>query len=286
MGSRSAKLSPPRALLRAVARAVGACSIALLCCALVAAPGAALDELPELPSASTSLSSGFPWAGRLVHAVRLHMGAALTPVPEYARSGNFYGTSELVGMLEHAAQRIHNRWPGSQLAVGELSGPRGGRLSGHRSHQSGRDVDVAFQMHDASGRAFRMHNFITFRGDGSALRVREKLYFDDAKNWAMVAAMLRAPAARVQYMFVAKRIRARLLAEGRRQGESEQLLQRAGTVLVQPKRGHKHANHFHVRIYCAQDDRPRCHDSAPYWPWYEGASAEPALPSRDLSQSL
>jgi penicillin-insensitive murein endopeptidase len=214
------------------------------------------------------------------------MSAALAPVAEYAPAGNFYGTSELVGLLEHTAQGIHARWPGSQLSVGELSAPHGGRLSGHRSHQSGRDVDVAFLMHDADGRAWRMHNFITFRSNGSAMRVRQKLYFDDAKNWTMVARMLRAPAATVQYMFVAKRIRARLLAEARRQGESEELLRIAATVLVQPKRGHKHANHFHVRIYCAQDDRPRCQDSAPYWPWYEGSSARPAFTSRDLEQSL
>lgn len=253
----------------------------------MAAPGAALDELPELSSApSASVSRGLPWAGRLANAVRLRMGAALAPVAEYARSGNFYGTSELVGMLEHAAHRVHARWPGAQMSVGELSGPRGGRLRGHRSHQSGRDVDVAFLMHDAHGRASRMYNFITFRGDGSAVRVRQPLYFDDAKNWTMVASMLRAPTARVQYMFVAKRIGARLLAEGRRQGESEELLQRAAAVLVQPKRGHKHANHFHVRIYCAQDDRPRCRDSAPYWPWYQGTSVASAATTRDLSQSL
>lgn len=266
--------------LRSVARLVSLCGIVLVCCALGIARSAALDDArPEramrIPSAS--VSSGFPWDGRLVRAVRLRMSAALRPVAQYARSGNFYGTYELVSMLERTAQVIAARWPQSPMSVGELSGPYGGKLNGHRSHRSGRDVDIAFFMHDAEGRASRMHGFITFNSHGSALRTRRKLYFDDAKNWAMVAAMLRDPEARVQYMFVAKRIRARLLTEGRRQGESDEFLRAAAAVMVQPKRGHKHGNHFHVRIYCARDDRPHCQDRAPYWPWYDGPTPPNAL---------
>jgi penicillin-insensitive murein endopeptidase len=210
------------------------------------------------------------------------MSAALRPVTVYARGGNFYGTSELVTLIERTAHAIAARWPGSQLSVGELSGPHGGKISGHRSHQNGRDVDIAFFMQDAEGRASPMHTFVTFNGQGNALRTRSKLYFDDARNWAMVATMLRAPEARVQYMFVAKRIRARLLNEGHRQGESEQFLRGAATVMVQPKRGHKHANHFHVRIYCASDDRPRCRDSAPYWPWYDAEKPAEEIAQRAL----
>jgi hypothetical protein len=59
--------------------------------------------------------------------------------------------------------------------------------------------------------------------------------------------------------------------------------------MVQPKRGHKHANHFHVRIYCPADDRPHCRDSAPYWPWYrttEATESEPALPSLEAASAL
>jgi len=221
-----------------------------------------------------------------VRAVRLRMSDALRPVTEYMRSGNFYGTSELVTLLERTAQVIAARWPGSQLSVGELSGPRGGKIKGHRSHRNGRDVDVAFFMHDDEGRASLMDGFVAVNHVGSAQRMGRKLYFDAAKNWAMVAAMLRAPEAHVQYMFVAKRLRARLLSEGRRQGANEELLRVAAAVMVQPRRGHKHANHFHVRIYCAQDDRPHCRDKAPYWPWYRDLASPSSLAeatSRDAS---
>jgi len=277
MGSRSGKVLSPKPRLGSVARSVVACGIALSCWAFGAVRGAALENTrpaPLLRVPSASVSAGLPWAGRLVHAVPLRMSHVLRPVTaEYTRSGNFYGTAELVAMLERTAQLIAGRWPGAQLAVGELSGPRGGKIKGHRSHRSGRDVDVAFFMHDADGRAAHMHDFVTFRRDGSAQRKQQTLYFDDAKNWAMVASMLRDPDARVQLIFVAKRIRARLLLEGRRQGASDELLRAAAAVMVQPRRGHKHGNHFHVRIYCSPDDRPRCRDRAPFWPWYEGSSS-------------
>jgi penicillin-insensitive murein endopeptidase len=286
MSSSSFKVRAPGRRAHTAVRIVAACGITVLCGALGAGRGAALDDArPErvLPTASASVSSGLPWTGRLLHAVRLPTSASLGVVSEYARSGNYYGTSEMVALLEHAARAIAARWPGSQLSVGELSGPRGGKLNGHRSHRNGRDVDIAFFMRDAQGRAAALRSFVACRRDGSAQHLGRTLYFDDAKNWAMVAAMLRAPEARVQYMFVAKRLRARLLLEGRRQGESDELLRAAAAVMVQPRRGHKHANHFHVRIYCSRGDRPRCQDRAPFWPWYErstpaGAVAEPSLP--------
>jgi hypothetical protein len=62
----------------------------------------------------------------------------------------------------------------------------------------------------------------------------------------------------------------RLMMEGRRDGEPDQFLRAAAAVLVEPKVGHKHANHFHLRIFCARDDRPHCQDTPPYWPWFDG----------------
>lgn len=249
--------------------AVGACLI-LLASTLRPSQGAALDDTrPE--RVSVSVSSGLPWEGRLLHAVKLRLSAMLRPVADYVRGGNFYGTAELVSLLERTARSVATRWPGSVLSVGELSAPRGGQIAGHHSHRSGRDVDVAFFMHDDEGDSARFWRFVKFGGEGRARNASHPLYFDDARNWALVSAMLRDPEARVQYMFVAKPLRTRLLKEGRRRGESDAFLRAAAAVLVQPRAGHKHDNHFHVRIYCAKDDRPACRDSAPYWPWYDGA---------------
>jgi penicillin-insensitive murein endopeptidase len=245
--------------------------MALLGIVFAAPHGAALDNAkPARPAPSPSLSSGLPWEGRLQRGVRLRLSSTLRPVADYAKSTNFFGTSELVALLERTAKNIASRWPGTPLAVGELSGPRGGKIEGHHSHRTGRDVDVAFYMRDAQGRSSQFFHFVAFGSEGVAVRSRTPIYFDDAKNWALVSTLLRDPEARVQYMFVAQPIRTRLLMEGRRQAESDEFLRAAAAVMVQPKERHKHDNHFHVRIYCARDDRPACRDSAPYWPWYDG----------------
>ncbi|MCX7809148.1 MAG: hypothetical protein N2515_11135, partial [Deltaproteobacteria bacterium] len=56
------------------------------------------------------------------------------------------------------------------------------------------------------------------------------------------------------------------------------VIERAQSVMVQPSHGHPHRNHFHVRIYCAPDDRPFCQDSAPFHPWYPRLPRENTLP--------
>jgi penicillin-insensitive murein endopeptidase len=259
--------------MRWAAHMAAGCSLALICCAFGAAKGAALDHTQPTrvtPARTASLSSGLPWDGRLQRAVRLCVSAILRPVAECASRGNFYGTSELVSLLERTARTVAARWPGSQLSVGELSASKGGKIDGHHSHRSGRDADVAFFMRDERGRNSQFRRFVTFGSEGVARGSQRKLYFDDARNWAAVSAMLRDPDARVQYIFVAQSLRTRLLMEGRRRGETDQFLRTAAAVMVEPQEGHKHANHFHVRIYCPRDDRPECQDSAPYWPWYDG----------------
>ncbi len=263
--------NPPNlARARRVAHALVVCGLALGCCALGSEKGAALDSSRSAHGTTDSTSSGLPWDGQLQHGVRLHTSAVLRPLAQYRSRGNFYGTSELVSLLERTAQAIATRWPHSQLTVGELSASAGGKLSGHHSHRSGRDADVAFFMRDENGRSSRFWRFVAFGRDGIALHMAHTLHFDDARNWATVSTMLRDPQARLQYVFVADRIRARLLMEGRRQGESAAFLRAAAAVMVEPREGSKHTNHFHVRIYCPRDDRPNCQDTAPYWPWYDG----------------
>jgi penicillin-insensitive murein DD-endopeptidase len=71
-------------------------------------------------------------------------------------------------------------------------------------------------------------------------------------------------------VFVAPSLRQLLLDEGRRLKAPQVMLERAARVMVRPSDKHPHDNHFHVRIYCGPNERPKCADAAPFWPWYPG----------------
>lgn len=200
----------------------------------------------------------------------LHESETIRYAGEYAANGNFYGTEELVHVIERAAAQVARRLPGARLSVGELSARRGGSLAGHRSHRNGRDADIAFYMLDGAGHPFDPFGFANFDRHGHGLPPNESLRFDDARNWELVSRLVTDPDARVQYIFVADTLQTRLLAAGRRRHASTRALVRAQQVMMQPAHGHPHRNHFHVRIYCPPADRPACEDREPFHAWYPG----------------
>lgn len=223
----------------------------------------------RLSRASRSL--GFPFQGRLRNGVRLRESRYLRYVTEYAAAGNHYGTWELVQLLERAAYRVARRVRDggvARLSVGELSREGGGRIPGHASHQNGRDVDIAFYMRDARGRPYEPFAFAEFDEHGRGVGPNRNLTFDDARNWELVAKLVADGDARVQFIFVADHLERRLLREARRRSAPSVVVERAARAMVQPAQGHRHANHFHVRIYCPPSARPVCRDRAPFHPWY------------------
>ena len=223
------------------------------------------------PPGMRSRSLGFAWDGQLLRGMQVRPSQYVRYVGEYTSHGRYYGTWELVQLLERAARRVAFRLPGAKLSVGELARNGGGHIDGHRSHQSGRDVDVGFYTTLPDGKPHYAYAFAEFDASGRGTGNNRYLRFDDARNWELIAKLLSDGDARVQYIFVANTLKQRLLAEGLRRGAARTLLVRAKTVLVQPAQGHPHRNHFHLRIYCAPADRALCRDRGPFWPWYPGA---------------
>jgi penicillin-insensitive murein DD-endopeptidase len=228
-------------------------------------------KVPSLPvSMRRSRSLGYAWSGSLTRAVKLKPNANLRYVPEYAPSAHFFGTWQLVQLLERAAQRVAVKLPGARMSVGELSAQSGGNLPGHASHESGRDVDVGFYMLDAKKRPYDAFAFANFDDHGRGQKPNEGLVFDASRNWELVSRLVTDGDARVQYVFVAQGLKSLLLQEGKRQGAAKAVLERVTRALVPPRERHPHGNHFHVRIYCGPEERPKCRDEGPYWPWYPG----------------
>jgi len=160
-----------------------------------------------------------------------------------------WGLGSLVGMVHRAAQKVRHAFPGAVLNVGHLSKREGGNLEQHASHESGRDVDLPFYVEDSRGKQLFAEHMVPFHGDGTSA-VWPGAKFDDAKNWALVAAVLDDPAARVTHIFVSSPLRQRLLAYAAREGVPEGLRTRAAFAMVQPHGTLPHDDHFHVRIAC------------------------------------
>jgi penicillin-insensitive murein endopeptidase len=217
-----------------------------------------------------SRSIGLPWSGSLRNGVRAVETRYIRYATEYRDHDRFYGTWELVQLLERAAYRVSQRVGGARLSIGELSAAGGGEIAGHSSHENGRDADVAFYMLDAGLQPFEPYAFAAFDGDGRAGGANRGLRFDDRRNFELVARLVTDGDARVQHIFVSNPIRRRLLAVGRALGAPRVIQERLERVLMQPSGAHRHENHFHVRIYCAPADRPSCVDRAPFHSWYPG----------------
>lgn len=178
-----------------------------------------------------------------------------------------YATPTLAALLVETGAQLHAAHPGSlPLVIGDAAGPNGGKHPRHRSHRTGRDVDLGFFVTTPEGKPIRTTARFDELGVGHS--GGKVVLFDVAKNWALVKAMLASRAAIVQWIFCSEGVKALLLAHAHAVETDPDLLRRAALVLHQPKNAASHDDHFHVRVYCTEDERSRgCIDGAPAWPW-------------------
>jgi len=211
---------------------------------------------PAKATASASFSIGSPNQGRLDGGKRLGTAPYLRVVPRYAESTARYGLPSLVGLIERAARRVARRFPDAVLSVGDMSRREGGELERHHSHESGRDADLGFYLRNPADKPLLPARFVTFSPRGEATDLAGAV-FDDARNWALVEALVDDREARVSHIFVARHIRARLLRYAELRGVPSELRQRAADVMMQPSQA-AHDDHFHVRIGCPPDQGRKC----------------------------
>jgi penicillin-insensitive murein endopeptidase len=182
-----------------------------------------------------------------------------------------FGTPRLVGALERAVGSVGDAFPGSlPMRIGDLSFETGGRHTRHRSHRAGRDADVIFFVTDANGRAVPSGGWLAFSRFGHAFAESggQAYFFDDARNWHFVRTLVLDPDAEVQWIFVSRGLKTRLLEYALAHEPSPDALVRASYVLQQPENAAPHDDHFHVRVFCTPEERASgCRDTAPRWPW-------------------
>lgn len=198
-----------------------------------AAPELSQQQIEERLLAGTlgCLSVGKPNAGKLVNGVQLTRNDYFDPVDP----NSAWGTDETLSYLEAAARKVHAAFPGSpRLWVGDISSKRGGRLSPHRSHQSGRDVDIGY-FYDKPGPWYR-------RATPANL--------DLPRTWAFVRALVTETD--VEMIFIDRTLSSALWRYAEGIGEDATWLRRVFATspgeqpLVRHARGH--ATHMHVRF--------------------------------------
>ena len=175
-------------------------------------------------------------------------GIAVPPHPGFVvrQRTRAYMTQDAADQLLHAFDVLHdNDEDAPRVEIRDASRPHGGPLDQHRSHQSGRDVDIGY--------------FLTRCGNTCAHRRLHPRDLDAARQWRLIETWLREGA--VEYIFIDHALQEPLYEAAREAGASRAQLQawfqwpraadvRFGTIRHVPR----HADHMHVRFNCANGD--------------------------------
>lgn len=240
-----------------------------------------------------------PLAPGLAGSIGLPYNGVLTEPAELPRSGpgfsryrpfgtRNFGTPSLVHAVERAALEVERLAPhGKALLVGDISAQSGGKISGHASHRTGRDVDLLYYVTSLDGVPVGSPGFIHFGGDGLARApTDEYLQLDVRRQWLLIRALLTDPEAEILWIFTSRDVEALITDYAISSGESLELIARAIRVMHQPRDSANHDDHLHVRVACTQQERVAgCDSGGPAWPWLQTqATAEQSIPAADLAQ--
>ena len=251
-----------------------------------------LGALAALSSLSACFSTPTPLAPGLHGTVGVPNRGVLTESEELPARGegfvryrplstHYFGRPRLVHALEDAAASVALRAPGgAPLAIGDLSAKTGGRIPGHDSHRTGRDVDLLFLVTTPAGVPVPSPGFVRFESDGLARLPDSADYvrLDVDREWWLLRSLLTSPEIGVQFLFVCHEIEALLIDHARALGEPDTLLWQAETVMLEPSDSLRHDDHVHLRIACSPDEASAgCSGGGPRWQWLP-----PSLPVHPL----
>lgn len=186
------------------------------------------------PKSLDSMSVGYPYAGALFNGVQMPPGPRWT----IRNRREAWGTQETVDYIRAAIDSVHRVYPNTgALYIGDLSDPDGGQLNRHKSHQSGRDVDLGFYYRNPKAPWYTVANHRTL---------------DRGRTWALVRAMLAETD--VKLILINTSVQRLLFEHALRAGEDRAWLER----VFQYPRGNRgaiiqhapgHHTHIHVRFY-------------------------------------
>lgn len=184
-------------------------------------------------SRGADVSIGAPNAGRLVYGVPMPEDPAWVLARGRKRA---YGTTETIENLTTALAAYTTRFPGAApVEIGDISAHRGGKITSHNSHQSGRDADIML---------------VRAPGSTSAGEAR----FSPDRNWFLVKTLI--DQGDVQTIFL-NRAQQRWLKSA---AIADVGAARANDYFKRIRHERGHNEHIHIRFSCPDGQR-RCANS-------------------------
>jgi penicillin-insensitive murein endopeptidase len=216
-----------------------------VCTAQSAATAWSRATQPAKPS-DVAQSIGTYTAGCLRGAVSLPENGTGYQLMRLSRNRS-YGHPDLINFIEHMGQAAAlQQW--GVLLIGDLGQPRGGpTLTGHRSHQTGLDVDIWYLLsHVAATRSLRFDERETWSAPSVLIEKSNEI---NSALWSLAHEQVLEAVARaseVERVFVHPSVKRQLCA---RKTAHDWLKK------IRPWWGHD--DHFHVRLKCPQNN-PDC----------------------------
>jgi len=248
-------------------------------CAVIATlVGMTLICLPGF-GVSYAASEGTAQDGRLVDGFEVPLeGPNHRFLSRTAKRGTQHTTLELAVLLWRSAQHVAKSTPGPPLLIGDCSLKAGGAVERHRSHRSGRDVDLLFYVKDSRGKRVESPGFEPFDEKGKCSREGCSLRLDLERNWSLLRTLVASRRPAVQYIFVSNPIKSLLLRWAQERGEHPEILKRARLIMRQPSDSSAHTDHMHVRTFCSQSDLEHgCVDGGTRWRWVDSKGRAAAI---------
>ena len=206
------------------------------------------NELLKQKPKQRGQSIGAPWSGSLRNATKFRdIDRAHVRRPQRA-----FATRTTIDFTRQAIKDVLADFPElHDYAIGDFSSARGGFISEHHSHQSGRDVDLGlFYKEQPDGYP---ENFVT----------ADEKTLDARAMWRLISKLdkTRNEDGGVQVMFLDFELQGVIYKWARKAGVSDERLDRvfqfphgrgssSGLVRHEPN----HGNHLHVRFKCADAD--------------------------------
>ena len=134
-------------------------------------------------SAAWAGSIGSPSKGKLVEGFQFPPNVHLKYLGSIRSQDKQWMTLETAALIHRAAKTVAQATGDAVLVMGEASHERGGTIAGHRSHRSGRDIDILFYATDRKGQPIVADAFRAYDGEGRCRSKGCARVFDDQRNF-------------------------------------------------------------------------------------------------------